>query len=354
MAWKRSDWNDIIQRVNALCTNPDPGCDALSTLDEVPENHKWSVGDITSVRNKLTEICDENTFSAELVKWKQDIIDEIEAAIDAGWCNCCADCSNAFGTVVTYLGSVEQTGCSESESPDCSSSYDQAEAYGLEALSQMELWSDAHIEYCALQDQLTSLNAQLDSLQSQLVALEAERDEVCPEEPACSVAQAAVTAKSEEIAEKQSEIDSKQSEIDQKQGEMSNYESEAETKALLSTTQAEACTPLDPVYLFLSAIESTPWVDTDCDDSSDPRKCRVTWNISTRATIHWWFGGSTTYGWVSQMYGHYTLNGTPFVTVVASSGLTRYAVFGDCGDPDHYNSYTQEIRLTKYYPEPEC
>jgi hypothetical protein len=92
--WTRDDWNDIIQRINNLSQNPPEGCDSLDPLDEVPENHKWSVGDIVAIRDRLLEICEDNVFEVELfsptgtAKWTQSIIDEINAAIEAGWCGC--------------------------------------------------------------------------------------------------------------------------------------------------------------------------------------------------------------------------------------------------------------------------
>jgi hypothetical protein len=84
--WTRDKWNEIIQQINDLSENPPEGYSALPSLEEVPENHKWSVADIEAVRDRLLAICTANIFSAELVKWTQDIIDEIETAIANGWC----------------------------------------------------------------------------------------------------------------------------------------------------------------------------------------------------------------------------------------------------------------------------
>jgi len=88
--WTRDDWNDIIQRVNDLCVNPpeNTNCVILETLEEVEEDHIWTKGDIQQVRDKLTEICDENAFAENLDYWKQTTIDEINEAIANGWCNC--------------------------------------------------------------------------------------------------------------------------------------------------------------------------------------------------------------------------------------------------------------------------
>jgi len=83
--WTRAKWNDIIRQVNDRIEQ----CQAGDPLPEVSEGHIWSVDDITAVRDKLAEICDNDfEFSAELLKWKQDIIDELNDAIDACDCGC--------------------------------------------------------------------------------------------------------------------------------------------------------------------------------------------------------------------------------------------------------------------------
>jgi hypothetical protein len=86
--WTLQDWNNIIQQVNDLAQNPDPGCDPVSPLESVDPPHKWSKADIQQVQDKLKEICKDNTFSAELRLWAQNIIDEINDAIAKGWCGC--------------------------------------------------------------------------------------------------------------------------------------------------------------------------------------------------------------------------------------------------------------------------
>jgi len=88
--WTRKDWNKIIQRINDLAQNPPGGCEPVDVLPEVEKNHIWTRTDVTDVQDKLIEICKDNTdtFTAELRLWTQDIIDEINEAIDRGWCDC--------------------------------------------------------------------------------------------------------------------------------------------------------------------------------------------------------------------------------------------------------------------------
>lgn len=92
--FKRSDWNEIIQRVNDVITAPpaDTDCDPLPPLDEVDPNHIWSKDDITEVRDALMATCPSISFNAELRLWSQDVLDEIDAAIDQAWCDCEDDC----------------------------------------------------------------------------------------------------------------------------------------------------------------------------------------------------------------------------------------------------------------------
>jgi hypothetical protein len=94
--WTRDKWNYIIQQVNDRIEE----CQSGDPLPEVPEGHIWSVEDIVAVRDKLTEICRNGPqFSAALVKWKQDIIDELNAAIDECDCGCTE-------TQVEYMRSI--------------------------------------------------------------------------------------------------------------------------------------------------------------------------------------------------------------------------------------------------------
>jgi hypothetical protein len=82
-------WNEILTRINNLAANPPEGCDALATIDLVFDPHKWSTNDIQVARNKLTAICSDNAFpSSDSGRWLASIIDELNDAIDAGWCNC--------------------------------------------------------------------------------------------------------------------------------------------------------------------------------------------------------------------------------------------------------------------------
>jgi hypothetical protein len=83
-------WNNILTRINNLASFPPDGCDPIAQLPLVTAPHKWSVQDITAAQNKLKEICSENTFTTAVPggKWRKLYIDELDAAIDNGWCNC--------------------------------------------------------------------------------------------------------------------------------------------------------------------------------------------------------------------------------------------------------------------------
>lgn len=86
-------WNSLLGRINNLASWPPEGCDPIAQLPLVTSPHKWTVQDITAAQNKLKEICSDNTFTTPVPgapggKWRKLYIDELEAAIDNGWCNC--------------------------------------------------------------------------------------------------------------------------------------------------------------------------------------------------------------------------------------------------------------------------
>jgi hypothetical protein len=82
-------WNGLLGRINALARNPPDGCDAVEELPLVTAPHKWSETDIAAARAKLGEICSTNSFDAPSTgKWLKATIDELEEAIENGWCGC--------------------------------------------------------------------------------------------------------------------------------------------------------------------------------------------------------------------------------------------------------------------------
>lgn len=84
-------WNSLVRQINELV----PECDGVSPLDEVSEKHRWSKKDIRDAQDKLTELCDENTFTSPPEKWEQSTIDELKAAIENGTC-CCEEEDRTF------------------------------------------------------------------------------------------------------------------------------------------------------------------------------------------------------------------------------------------------------------------
>jgi hypothetical protein len=318
-AYKRTDWNSIIQRVNALCQSPSAGCDAVALLDEVGENHRWSVQNIQAVRDKLTEICSENTFTAELVKWKQDIVDEIEAAIARGWCGC-VSCANALGVVTTYIGAIEQTECTADTGNCTLECRTTATDLGLEADAAISDWALAYSELCDLQDELQ--------------ILEAARDAACPGD-GCAAAQEAVTAKQVEINAKQIEVNA--------------FDALATSKATASILAAGECIPAGMVLSFTSLAGTAPWA-ISCND---PLKCRVGWRVETRDTTHYWFGGSFTGNWQTAITGGYTRQGSPLVTYMQGCvGVSAFACYSTDCEFGCDNTHTIEVKLVQVYPDP--
>jgi len=95
-------WNDLLGRINYLAAHPPTGCNPVVPLSMVSTPHKWSDQDIAAAQDKLKEICPDNNFTVAFPggKWRERYIDELNAAIDRGWCNCLPCCiPNGQGTV---------------------------------------------------------------------------------------------------------------------------------------------------------------------------------------------------------------------------------------------------------------
>ena len=88
MAFKLSEWNDIVKAVNAKLAE----CGGTA-LAEAGPNHIWAVADLLAVRNALTAQC-ESTFSVPLTKWSQALLDEINAAVEN--CECGAEIVRSY------------------------------------------------------------------------------------------------------------------------------------------------------------------------------------------------------------------------------------------------------------------
>lgn len=75
MAFTRTNWNDVIQHINGIIASN--GLPA-APLPEAPSEHRWSQSDVLVARDKLSEISSVPlSFVAPLIKWNQDIIDEL-------------------------------------------------------------------------------------------------------------------------------------------------------------------------------------------------------------------------------------------------------------------------------------
>ena len=93
MAWTLNDWNDILNRVNALATNPPEACSYIAPLPLATDPHIWSFADIRAAQNILKQICPDNEFVDPIRPyWSQATVDELNDAIENGWCACDTYC----------------------------------------------------------------------------------------------------------------------------------------------------------------------------------------------------------------------------------------------------------------------
>jgi hypothetical protein len=99
------NWGDLIRDLNEeLTENAPSGCDGIEPLEEPEEPHIWSMKDVEDVREKIEQMCAENTFEEDLTKpWREEIIDEIEDQMH-NWCDC-TDSPLLLHTAYPVIGS---------------------------------------------------------------------------------------------------------------------------------------------------------------------------------------------------------------------------------------------------------
>jgi len=101
-------WNGILTDINSLAANPPSGCTSPGTLPLAEAPHIWTTADITAARGKLMVICPENSFSADATgRWLWPLIEELDEAIDNGWCGCTVPCEG--DVVLPFSGPSEVT-----------------------------------------------------------------------------------------------------------------------------------------------------------------------------------------------------------------------------------------------------
>lgn len=104
--YKRSDFNDLIDEVNDIITDPPDGCDPLPAIDHVPEMTIWAKSHIRELQDALIETCPEIEFDDIDDLWRQSTIDEIRDKFGQAWCDCECDPQQEAGTIIE-LGTFE-------------------------------------------------------------------------------------------------------------------------------------------------------------------------------------------------------------------------------------------------------
>lgn len=91
MAFKRSDWNDLIDSVNSVITNPPSGCTARPPIEHVGPSTIWRKSHVRQLQDAISATCNSIVFDAIPDLWKQSIVDEIRSKLTQAWCNS-SDC----------------------------------------------------------------------------------------------------------------------------------------------------------------------------------------------------------------------------------------------------------------------
>jgi hypothetical protein len=121
-AFTRNEWNEIIGKINEKRVAPPEStdCEPLEPIELVDENHVWTSSDVQEAWDAVLEMdhesCMEQPDPPDV--WKQEILDDIEAALENAWCGCEDDCDtyecpNRGGISIQYCGTHTRAGCSD-------------------------------------------------------------------------------------------------------------------------------------------------------------------------------------------------------------------------------------------------
>lgn len=352
-------WNAVIRKVNDERENPpeDTDCEALSSIEEVEVDHIWTKQDVEEVRDAIDEMC-EFSWEEDLEYWKDEIITEIEDALDrelGGWgdedecCEeecipACEDCDEESDT----FQMIAASGCLVEQWPACAIDHiqwrdvrDAARDWGSimgPLYNAISLFNYYHPQYCRLVEECEEIEEEIEQLEEQLAALQEARDEECakPEPNNCWEARQRVDDKQEEIDEKRDELEEKEEERDQAQEDMDSASEEADSYAITQGVIINnASSPHAQNMWPMVTSTNHPWSGQDCETKHGHRgvsRCKWGWSLGFRHE-----GGE----WNVRWSGWYTPNGVPYATSLSiNSPFASYYCVSCCwglgggGSPD--------------------
>jgi len=317
-------WNAVIRKINDERANPpeDTDCEALGPIEEVEEEHIWTVQDVEDVRTAIDDMCP-FAWTKDLEYWKDEIITEIEDALDreyGGWgdedecCeeSCIPECSD-YGEEANDFSVVPASGCEVRTMEECKVDYIKwssvvrpaALAYTWQILSACSSYNIYFMLHCSAVQQVEYWQGRVDAQQ---VIVDAE----CAKPPPNNC-----------VAE-QAKLASYQSELTYWEGQRDYYESQRDAKSDLADSLANAQNavisaashPWQQNMWPLVAGTSHPWADRDCDinhGAEGPIRCRWSWGLGYH------FPADDPDFWDTRWTGHYTPNGVPYAQTLSST-----------------------------------
>lgn len=342
--YKRSNWNELIDRVNDVLQNPPTGtdCEPIDPVEHVGSSHIWTKRDIQGVEDAIAQTCPDISFDAIPELWQQSIIDDINAALDQAWCDCeneeeCwTECEGA-GDVQTMEFVTDAVGCDPSlylgMDVAAQNLIDEATSHGSAAGQALETYTTKWNLYCYNKWPLDHcLTPKLERLQALLERQEATAATECAKpdnEAACTAAQ-------QKVDETQAKIDETQQQIDDLQAQLDEYLADANAAKNTCNTEAAICwSMLQTLQVCLDSqnlchyIQPRPWPECDCDwfpswvSYYDPGQCRYVWKIVLYREVYHYPTHDTVYpmNYIIGL-GAFSPDGTPFC---GSNQLARMA-----------------------------
>jgi hypothetical protein len=158
------------------------------------------------------------------------------------------------------------------------------------------------------------------------------------------------------VDQKQQEIEDYQNQMQEVSDQRGEYLQQAEDYAQQALALAAAATYGSPsetnVTSYVQAYNQ-PWPDIDPDKCCDTSHCSVTWSLTFRDTIYFFWGGTWQGGWNLIMSGCFTPAGTPIILWCPRCPVfNNYACYSNnCAVGGQYcHVYEHELKMALTFP----
>jgi hypothetical protein len=103
MLFKRSDWNKLIDDVNAVITNPPGGCPPRPPLPHAGPRTRWKESHIRRIQEAISATCPDIVWPSIPLRLKASTLRTLREKLAQAWCKCQCDPKEGDGATVVFF-----------------------------------------------------------------------------------------------------------------------------------------------------------------------------------------------------------------------------------------------------------